>query len=1268
MLAAGLGALLAALLLAVAGLWWWSGTQSSLEWALKQAPPGLVAEGAQGVLRTGARFQRLAWEQEGLKAQATGVDLAWQPLALLGGTLKLDHLRAASLRIEDARPPSADPPKPPVALHLPLRVAVDVVAIDQLQWVAASSFEAAKLAGRYVFDGAQHRLQLDQLDMAGGSYQGRATLGARDALPLDAMLEGRIRTNVPGGSQALPLVFSATVKGPLADLQARMLVHSVAGTTSTSATTATTAAADVQATVTAQVTAWAAQPVPQARAELRQLDLGALWPQAPRTGLAGELRLQPSGSGTWAVTADLRNSLSGPWDRERLPVDRLRGEGEWRMAGQGVLRSLEAQLGEGRVRATGQWNGAQAWSVESVLSGIDPAALHTAMAALPVGGRADASAKGEGIAFDVDLQAQGGVRPARAGAAPDEITAGLRALELRQALARGVWEKGKLSLPTLQVRTADAQLEGALELQPAAKAGSGHLSLKAPGLQAHVDGAIAESSGAGTLQLQANDLGSAQRWLQRLPGMPAALREMSAGGRGEVQLAWQGGWRDPAVQGQATVPTLAWNRAGGPGATGAAGAASGWTAREIRVSVNGRLRDAKVEARGQASAGQRRLALEFAGRGGRSGSTPAAWQGQLAALNATASDPALGTGSWTLALRRPLDLRWAGGTLDAGASEATLAAPNRAGTPSGAATPAVLAWDPVHWGGGQLRTAGRLSGLPMAWVELAGGPQLAGSALSGDMVFEGRWDANFGQALQLRASLARTAGDITVMAEATDGAPARVRAGVREARLDLQSEGDAVTLVLKWDSERAGNVQGRLATRLTPGSAAGWEWPAGAPLTGAVKAQLPRVGVWSLLAPPGWRLRGSLGADVAVSGTRGDPQFNGALVADDLALRSVVDGVELQDGRLRARLDGRRLVIDEFVLHGASAEAAGGALRSAGGTLRASGEGRWTGKGVEVRMAAQVERLRASLRADRQLTVSGQANAQVDGEGVRIDGKLKVDQAFFTIPEEAPPRLGNDVVVRRASGSVGAGSGPKVSEPVPAAGGKKLALAVDLDLGDDFRVRGRGIDTRLRGTLTLTAQTITEPRLNGVITTSGGEYRSYGQRLDVERGVLRFTGPADNPALDILAIRPNMVQRVGVQITGRAQAPFVRLYAEPELSEAEKLSWLVLGRSSASGGAEAALVQQAAMALLASRSGGSGKGLAAAVGLDELSFRRDGADGPAVTLGKRFATNFYAAYERSLSGAMGTLFVFYDLSRRVTVRGQAGDRTAVDLIFTFSYN
>jgi translocation and assembly module TamB len=74
------------------------------------------------------------------------------------------------------------------------------------------------------------------------------------------------------------------------------------------------------------------------------------------------------------------------------------------------------------------------------------------------------------------------------------------------------------------------------------------------------------------------------------------------------------------------------------------------------------------------------------------------------------------------------------------------------------------------------------------------------------------------------------------------------------------------------------------------------------------------------------------------------------------------------------------------------------------------------------------------------------------------------------------------------------------------------------------------------------------------------------------------------------------------------------------------------------------------------------------LGLDELGFKREGAEGPAVTLGKRLGRNLYASYERSLAGAVGTLYVFYDLSQRLTVRAQAGERAAVDLIFTFAYD
>ena len=59
---------------------------------------------------------------------------------------------------------------------------------------------------------------------------------------------------------------------------------------------------------------------------------------------------------------------------------------------------------------------------------------------------------------------------------------------------------------------------------------------------------------------------------------------------------------------------------------------------------------------------------------------------------------------------------------------------------------------------------------------------------------------------------------------------------------------------------------------------------------------------------------------------------------------------------------------------------------------------------------------------------------------------------------------------------------------------------------------------------------------------------------------MRFTGRYDNPALDILALRPNLTQRVGVQITGTARSPRVRLFSDPVLSEAETLSWLQWAR------------------------------------------------------------------------------------------------------------
>ena len=648
--------------------------------------------------------------------------------------------------------------------------------------------------------------------------------------------------------------------------------------------------------------------------------------------------------------------------------------------------------------------------------------------------------------------------------------------------------------------------------------------------------------------------------------------------------------------------------------------------------------------------------MELSASGGRRGRSPGVWRADVGSLHVSAADPALGAGTWNLNLQRAFDVRWSQGRLEAGAGQALLAPPVAAGSgiPAG---PAVLSWEPIHWRSGELRTAGRLAGLPMAWVGLVGGPQLAGSALGGDMVFDAQWDADLGATARVQASLVRTRGDVSMLAENAEGTSTRVPAGVRDARVTLRTEGDAVTLALHWDSERGGAAQGRLDTRLERCGAAGWRWPADAPLSGSLRAQLPRIGVWSLLAPPGWRLRGSLRADIAVAGTRSAPQLSGTLAADDLALRSVVDGIELQGGRLRARLAGRSLLVDEFMLQGA--RGAGD-----GGTLVASGQGSWTPSGPQATLTARLNHLRASIRSDRQLTISGELAARADARTSEVTGRLTVDHALVVLPDQPTPRLGDDVVVRGAATRPTRTQARAAPEQRP--GERRLRVAVDVDLGNDFRVRGRGVDTKLGGTLAVSGESVTAPRINGTIHTVGGQYQAYGQRLNIERGVLRFTGPVDNPSLDILAIRPNITQRVGVQITGSVLTPYVRLYSEPQLSDAETLSWLVVGHASAAGGAEAALVQQAALALLAGHSQTGKRGIAASLGLDELSFSRAGPAGPALTLGKRLGSNLYATYERSLSGALGTLNIFYELTRRVTIRAEAGTRAAIDLIFTFT--
>lgn len=155
-----------------------------------------------------------------------------------------------------------------------------------------------------------------------------------------------------------------------------------------------------------------------------------------------------------------------------------------------------------------------------------------------------------------------------------------------------------------------------------------------------------------------------------------------------------------------------------------------------------------------------------------------------------------------------------------------------------------------------------------------------------------------------------------------------------------------------------------------------------------------------------------------------------------------------------------------------------------------------------------------------------------------------------------------------------------------------------------------------------------------------------------------------------MATRPNLDVRVGVAVSGTTANPHVRLFSQPELSEIDKLSWLVMGRASSGlGRSDTALLQRAALALLAGEGGGPTDKVTQALGLDEISVSQtDGAVRETViSLGKQLSRRWYVGYERGLNATAGTWQLIYRIAQHFTLRLQSGLDNSIDLIWTWRW-
>lgn len=620
------------------------------------------------------------------------------------------------------------------------------------------------------------------------------------------------------------------------------------------------------------------------------------------------------------------------------------------------------------------------------------------------------------------------------------------------------------------------------------------------------------------------------------------------------------------------------------------------------------------------------------------------WSGRLArlAVGADAAGPGDADRSWLETADLPL--AW---TLDAdGGLDSLQLSPGRAR--SGALA---LRWTEAGW---QSRAGGpahwRLRG-EIEPVDVAALLQRAPAALSGGAL---RWsgDLRAGAVLDLRAAdsfeaelaLRRQGGDLAL---SDGGAPRPL--GITEAELRLSARDG----LWRFAPRLAGTMLGRLDGEWLARSAPRLRWPAAeSPLEGRLQARIGSLETLGGWLPPGWRLQGELEAQARLSGTLGSPAYTGFVAGERLGLRNPLVGVDLGDGSLRVRLDGETARIETL------------RLRAGQGSLSAEGQASF-GAAPQLQLVARAERLRVLGRVDRQLVLSGQARLAASATALQVDGRIVADSGLFDLSRRDAPTLDEDVVVDRGDVPVAAAA----ERREPSAAMRNAQVALQVDLGEQLRLRGRGLDTRLAGTLRITAP---QGRfaVNGEVRAVDGSYAAYGQKLTIERGVVVFGGPIEAARLDILALRPNLDTRVGVAITGSALDPRVRLVSEPEMPESDKLSWLVLGRGpDGLGRTDTALLQRAALALLSGEGESPTDAVLRRIGLDEFSVRQTDGDvrETVVSVGKQLGRRWYVGYERGVNATVGTWELVYRVGQQFTLRARSGEDNSLDVVRTWRF-
>jgi translocation and assembly module TamB len=1244
-------------------------SQRGRDWLVKQINHSGVAKlhAIDGSLWSDFALRGLVVNTADINIAIDKVSLAWSPYSLLARDLSLDELKVGHLEIEiKPSPPDKAPSPPPTSITLPIAVHIDSAQIARLSVKGSPDIDAIRF--KLASNGRFHQLTLDQLRVrlpqVDASLKGHLALVGTQPFVTSGQLDLSAKV------ENQPLQSQIKLDGPLRKLQLNGDIKS------NQLNAMINARLDVFAPYTYQL-------LSEGQIKLQQLNPAVLMPNLPKALLDVSLSVTPLGENAASGSLEVHNAMPLTVDQGGLPFTQISSKLGY-LKETVTLQSMSLDLlGQGQIKGEGKLDKGQL-KLQLDLAKIDPAKLFARQPPASLGGTI--ALKGPWLAPDVLAK----LADAQRNVSLDLDMGWLnpkheRRIALRQArLSRAnssVSLQGELGLLDAKgVAKHDFKLAGEFAgLNPAEFVASPKGSLTGqfkvagalqPSLKASVDYRLSDSrfngevlSGKGQLNVEETRVSNADLWLalgaNRLDAEGALglandvlklkislpqLQQFGPGFAGKMSgdAQLKGAMLSPQIATQLAVAGLqtpfgvSVNQAvleaelqsdlKGPMHIRADvndAKAAGVQIQNLNFKVDGSRAKHSASLQLKGKQDERLIDVSSHFEGGLSEQW--VWRGNVLGLQV--NQPV----ALNLAAKTPLEV---GADLLRMGDARLLMGDTR------------LHIERLVWQEGHLDTAGELEQLSVGqWLPLLGQKELSGNLMLG-----GRWALKSAGGLGGQVEIHRQSGDLKYVTQNT--APQKF--DLQGLKLQINAKQSALNFTGNLSSGRFGQMQANGSALM---DAVNWRLAEHAPVDVFIKGDLPKLAMFGPLLGPDLTLAGSGRFEVRHSGLLKENNWTGFVYGDGLAVRDAATGLALQEGKVRMSLDKRLINLQQFQFKGGQ------------GTLDAKGTFDLAGPSPSASAQVTANKLTLISKADMLVVMSGQGNITLRDKALNVSGQLKADEGDIRFQSNDVPRLSDDVVV-------------KGREKVVAEAGPKLSLQMDIDMGNNFRFRAYGLDARLMGLLRLRTQANRSPTAHGVVQVAentGNErstYSAYGQRLDIERGVLAFQGPIDNPSLDILAMRRGQQVEAGVQVSGTVLRPKVQLYSEPGVPDSEKLSWLLFGHGSDSmEKSDSALMLQVANALLSSGDGSPGftEGVLGKVGLDDVGFssqkEKDGTSTQVVSVGKQLGKNVRVSLEKSINGLRDAVKFTWQLTKGWSLVSRIGtDETTGDAYYTFSFD